>query len=177
MAAALALALATPFALATGSVSGEETETACAPGNVPLGLVCAEGTITGRVACTLDAASYAECKADSTWNVGGRSPVGLDGRMERGASSQISFCPPGDFCRSFGVGFLVVGCAWEALSDGCSREDQYALATGRWRLDAGECLEATLGTAAWVYAWRDPSPEALVAVASPYHEVTDSVCA
>lgn len=85
--------------------------------------------------------------------------------------------PPGGACRSFGVGFLIVGCECAPATEGCVIEDAYGLSTGRWRLAPGECLEATPSTAAWVYAWRDPSPEALVAQASPFVEVTDSACA
>lgn len=133
--------------------------------------------MSGTISCKIDSAGFAECAGVSDWTSRGSSPIRLDGRMERAASSSVSFCPPGGLCRSFGVGFLIVGCSWAVASDGCGLEDTYPLSTGRWHLDAGECLEATLSTAGWVAAWRDPSPEALAAQALPYSEATDSVCA
>jgi hypothetical protein len=126
------------------SPSDTQGKTACL-GGVDAAL-CVTSASTARLACQRLDAGHVSCDAPFDWTSEGHSTALLPGQAEHVAGATLSWCPPGDFCRSYGVAFLIQSCSFglPSLQGSCSDHGTYNLNPGPLPLGAGQCMDLTL---------------------------------
>ncbi|MHB8604498.1 MAG: hypothetical protein ACYDCK_04515 [Thermoplasmatota archaeon] len=194
--AALAPLAAATFPPTTPGVASAnyETRTVCAAPKTPVPVpvvvpttTCAVGMTGADVWCALVSATTAQCGGSSNWSGRGYSPILLDGSAGYYGGSTMSWCPPGGFCRSYGVSWPLKSCMWQAIvqPEGCGSAPNNVWdypgwsTTGNMTIAPGQCVSASIDAWVWVQTADQLALSPLPRATSFFDVVVDSgeVCA